>query len=388
MALTQLLGGPDWDVVTNPDYALFADFHYFFSSGSVVRSNPWNSPQTPVAKILNVKNITVNDVALNYVSSSGALTSTTLTSGSTTQIISQTIPLGMDNNAWLSSSIVSNFTGSITPRPTGSRWFELESIRTVSQDTNVYTIADGDTTITKTNTGQPSVGSLRYRCSRTIPYLDQPFWLIRDLYDCAGGTTTTTSTTTTTTTTTSTTTTTTTIAPYCRIWTATNTFGSSYDIRVKYCGDTSYSFPTVPAGGGINVCVQNDQIDNNGNPILLTSGSIGCSGSIITTTTTTAAPTTTTTSTTTAGPTTTTTTTTLASQKYLLTSCIGDGDIIGVFTILNAPLLAPGDGIRIADSGIFGYYCFYVNNTSTGSSSGTYSITNIYPGSICDDCSE
>ena len=388
MSLTQLLGGPDWDVVTNPDYALFADFHYFFNSGSVVRTNPWNSPQTPVAKILNVKNITSNPVALNYVSSSGALTSTTLTSGSTTQIISQTIPLGLDNNAWLSASIVSNFTGSITPRPTGSRWFELESIRSVTQDTFVYTIDDSATTITRTNTGQPSVGSLRYRCSRTIPYLDQPFWLIRDLFDCAGGTTTTTTTTTSTTTTTAApTTTTTTIAPYCRIWTATNAFASSYTIRVVYCGETELSFPTVPAFGGINVCVQNDQIDNNLNPITLTSGSIGCSGSIITTTTTTSTTTTSTTTTTTAAPTT-TTTTTLASQKYLLTSCIGDGDIIGVFTILNAPLLAPGDGIRIAGGGISGYYCFQVNNTSTGTSLGTYSITNRYPGGPCDDCSE
>jgi hypothetical protein len=101
-----------------------------------------------------------------------------------------------------------------------------------------------------------------------------------------------------------------------------------------------------------------------------------------TTTTTTAGPGTTTT----AAPTT-TTTTTLASQKYLLTSCIGDGDIIGIFTIINAPLLAPGDGIRI-NGGIFGYYCFYVNNTSTGTSLGTYSITNIYRGVPCDNCSE
>jgi hypothetical protein len=100
------------------------------------------------------------------------------------------------------------------------------------------------------------------------------------------------------------------------------------------------------------------------------------------TTTTTAAP-----GTTTTGAPTTTTTTTLASQKYFLTSCIGDGDIVGVFTITNAPLLAPGDGIRI-DGGIFGYYCFYVNNTSTGTSLGTYSITNIYRGVPCDDCSE
>jgi hypothetical protein len=391
MALTQLLGGPQFDTVTNPDSALYADFHYFFNSGSVIRSNPWNSPATPVAKVLNVTNITANDVALNYVNTSGSIIATTLTSGSTTQIISQTLPLGLDNNEWLSASFVSNHLGSVVARTTGSRWFELESIRSVTQDTFVYTIADGATTITRTNTGQPSVGSLRYRCSRTIPYLDQPFWLIRDLFDCTGGTTTTTTTTSTTTTTTSTTsTTTTTAAPFCTVWTASNAFGAGYEIRVKYCGDTSFSFPTVPPNSSIYVCVQNNQIDNNGNPITLTSSSVACSGSIITTTTTTAAPTTTTTSTTTttAGPTTTTTTTTLASQKYLLTSCEGPGDIIGVFTILNAPLLSPGDGIRIAGGGIAGLYCFQVNNTSTGTSLGSYSITNIYPGVPCDDCSE
>ncbi len=195
MALTQLLGGPNWDVVTFADQALFADFHYFFNSGSVIRTNPWNSPQAPIAKVLNVKNITANSVVANYVSSSGQLTNVILTSGSTAQITSQTLPLGLDNNNWLSASIVSDFTGSITARPTGSRWFELQAIRT-SFDTYVYTIPDGSTDIIRTTTGQPSSGSLRYRCSRTIPYLDQPVWIIRDLFDCTGGTTTTTTTTT------------------------------------------------------------------------------------------------------------------------------------------------------------------------------------------------
>jgi hypothetical protein len=298
MSLTQLLGGPVWDV-NDLEYSLFADFHYFFNSGSVIRSNPWDSPQAPVAKVLNVKNITSNDVALNYVNTSGSIIATTLTSGSTTQITAQTLPLGLDNNAWLSASFVSNHTGTVVARTTGSRFFEMDAIRTISQQTNMYTIADGATTITKATLSFPVSGSsLRYVCSRTIPYLDQPFWLIRDLSGCPGGTTTTTSTTTTTTTTSTTTTTTTTAAP------------------------------------------------------------------------------------------TTTTTTTLASQKYLLTSCLGPGDIIGVFTILNAPLLAPGDGIRIAGGGIAGYYCFQVNNTSTGTSLGTYSITNRYPGVPCDDCSE
>jgi hypothetical protein len=383
MALQKLIGGPDWDVVTNPDYALFADFHYFISSGSTERSNPWNSPTTPIAKVLNVTNITANPVVANYVSSSGALTNVILTSGSTAQITSQTIPLGLDNTAWLSASIVSNFTGSVTARTTGSRWFELESIRTIAQDTYVYTIADGSTTITRTNTGQPSSGSLRYRCSRTIPYLNNGWWIIRDLYDCTGGTTTTTSTTTTTTTTTlAPTTTTTTIAPYCRIWTATNAFGAGYEIRVKYCGDTTFSFPTVPPNSGITVCVQNDEITNNGNPILLTSGSIGCSGSIITTTTTTttAAPTTTTT-----GAPTTTTTTTLASQKYYVESCSGPGDIVGVIEITNAPLLT-SKIIRL-NTNVAGLSCFQVFSTSTGTITlGTRSVTNIY--TDCGDCTD
>jgi hypothetical protein len=297
MALTQLLGGPEFDYSGDFDSVRYADFHYFFNSGSVIRSNPWNSPVAPVAKILNVKNITSDDVALNYVGSAGTIIATTLTSGSTTQITSQTLPLGLDNTAWLSASFVSNFTGSVTARPTGSRYFEMDAIRTISQQTYIYTIADGSTTIGRDTLSFPVSGSSkRYTCSRTIPYLDQPFWLIRDLAGCAGGTTSTT---------------TTTIAP--------------------------------------------------------------------TTTTTTAAGTTTTT---------TSTTTTLASQKYLLTSCLGPGDIIGVFTILNAPLLAPGDGIRIAGGGIAGYYCFSVNNTSTGTSLGSYSITNIYRGVPCDDCSE
>jgi hypothetical protein len=402
MALQKLIGGPDWDVVTNPDYALFADFHYFILSGSTERSNPWNSPTTPIAKVLNVSNITANTVVANYVSSSGQLTNVILASGSTAQIQSQTIPLGLDNNAWLSASIVSDFTGSVTARTTGSRWFELESIRSISQDTYVYTIADGATTITRTNTGQPSSGSLRYRCSRTIPYLDNGWWIIRDLYDCTGGTTTTTSTTTTTTTTTlAPTTTTTTAAGFCNVWTASNAFGAGYEIKVKYCGDTSYSFPTVPPNSSIYVCVQNNDITNNGNPITLISSSVACTGSIITTTTT-AAPTTTTT-TTTAAPTTTTTTlapttttttagttttTTLASQKYYVESCAqedGGPVLSGIIEITNAPLLT-SKIIRV-NTDVVGYSCFQVFSTSTGTISlGTRSVTNIY--TDCVDCTD
>ncbi len=225
------------------------------------------------------------------------------------------------------------------------------------------------------------------------------------MYDCTGGTTTTTTTTTSTTTTTAApTTTTTTVAPFCTVYTASNAFGAGYEIKVKYCGDTTYSFPTVPPNSSIYVCVQNDNITNNGNPITITSSSVACSGSIITTTTTTAAPTTTTTSTTTtttAAPTTTTTlaptttttstttTTTLASQKYYIESCIGPADISGIFTILNAPLLNTGAVIRIS-GGIAGYYCFVVYGTSTGTSVGSYSITDVWQDAAgdCDVCSE
>jgi hypothetical protein len=392
MANQQLLGGPSWEVVTNPTYALYADAHYFIQSGSVVRTNPWNSPTTPIAKILNVTNITANDVAVNYVSSSGVCASLVLTSGSSTQITSQTIPLGMDNTPWISSSIVSDFTGSITARTTGSRWFGLEAIRTVSDNTNVYFISNGSSTISTNVTGFPTSGSLVYRCSRTIPYLDKPYWRITDLYDCTGGTTTTTTTTSTTTTTTSTTsTTTTTAAPFCNVWTASNAFGAGYEIRVKYCGDTSYSFPTVPANSSIYVCVQNDQIDNNGNPITLTSSSVSCTGSIITTTTTTTTAAPTTTTTTTAAPTTTTTsttstTTTLASQKYYVESCSGPGDIVGVITITSAPLLTAGQIIRL-NTNVAGLSCFQVYSTSTGTSTlGTRSVTNIY--TDCVDCTD
>jgi hypothetical protein len=172
---------------------------------------------------MKVTNITANDVALNYVSTSGSIIATTLSGSESRNITSQTLPLGLDfnslvglsDNTWLSASFISNYTGSISARPTGSRFFEMAAIRTISQATNMYTIADGDTNITKTSLSSPVSGSsFRYVCSRTIPYLDQPFWLISDLFDCTGGTTTTTTTSTTTTTTSGPTTTTTTIPPF------------------------------------------------------------------------------------------------------------------------------------------------------------------------------
>jgi hypothetical protein len=547
MALTQLLGGPEWDVFTFADQALFADFHYFFNSGSVIRTNPWNSPQAPIAKVLNVKNITANSVVANYVSSSGQLTNVILTSGSTAQITSQTLPLGLDNNNWLSASIVSDFTGSITARPTGSRWFELQAIRT-SFDTYVYTIPDGSTDIIRTTTGQPSSGSLRYRCSRTIPYLDQPVWIIRDLYDCTGGTTTTTTTAGPTTTTT-----TTTLAPNFIQYLvvaggggggyggAPETAGAGGGAGGWLSGSATLAYSSTPiavtigagglgaipspfsnstnggnsgfydlvadgggrgglngnaaqsnggnggsgggavinniagtgiAGEGFNGSVgtyvnagsyrggngggagsapydTNNRIAGNGKVWLdgnryaaggigynatagLGSGTLGSGGNAGNSTL--SVPTTngqsgvviiryfgvpratggtitqsggftyhtfttsgdftfngvTTTTTTTAGPGT-TTTTTLASQKYLLSSCIGPRDIFAVFTIINAPLLNAGATIRIANAGgIGGYYCFSVNGTSFNASNGTYSISNVWQDAAgdCIDCTE
>lgn len=387
MALTQLLGGPQFDTVTNPDNALYADFHYFFNSGSVIRTNPWNSPQTPVAKTMTVTNITADDVALNYVNTSGNIVATTLSGSESRTITSQTLPLGLDTTPWLSVGSVSNFTGSVTARPTGSRWFEMAGIRTIAQSTDIYTIADGATTITKGSLSSPVSGSsFRYVCSRTIPYLGQPFWLIRDLYDCTGGTTTTT-------TTTSTTTTTTTLTPGCFIYNVVNNGVGTGFVNYVACGNGSTYQQFFLAGGASgSICVDNYQINDgtNFNMVYTLTGTACTSGST-TTTTTTAAPTTTTTvapTTTTTGAPTTTTTTTLASQKYLLTSCSGPGDIIGVFTILNAPLLAPGDEIRIAGGGIAGLYCFVVNNTSTGTSLGTYSITDLWRGGNCENCTE
>jgi hypothetical protein len=241
-----------------------------------------------------------------------------------------------------------------------------------------------------------------YLCvqSGQINNLGNPIVLTEDSASCIATTTSTT----TTTTLAPTTTTTTTLAPFCNVWTASNAFGAGYTIKVKYCGDTSYSFPTVPPNSSIYVCVQNDDITDNNNPITLISSSVACTGSIITTTTTTttAAPTTTTTTTlaptttttttttsttttTTAAPTT-TTTTTLASQKYYVESCEGPGDIVGVIEITNAPLLVAGNVIRL-DTDVAGLSCFVIFSTSTGTITlGTRSVTNIY--TDCVDCTD
>lgn len=552
MALTQLLGGPEFDTLTNQDSARYADFHYFFNSGSVIRSNPWNSPSTPVAKIMNVTNITANNVALNYVNTSGSIVATTLSGSESRIITSQTLPLGLDfntlvglnDNTWLSASFISNYTGSIVARPTGSRWFELDAIRTVAQSTYLYTIPSGSTSITRTSLSSPISGSTKnYACSLTIPYVDQPYWLIRDLYDCSGGTTTTTTTSTTTTTTTTTSTTTTLSPNFIQYLVVAGGGGGGYsNDNVTQCaagggaggwmtgsatitysgtpisvivgtggagattgggnstngGDSSFNDIVTTGGGrggrlgttaqsnggnggsgggalytytpgtGIsgegfagNAGVGNvspyyggsgggaagaasgrnpgngkQWFDGNyyaaggagynafgptgqgtkgsgGNGSYNANGQNGQDGIVIIryqgipratggTLTYTGGYTYHTftasgyftfngiTSTTTTTTTTAATTTTLASQKYYIESCLGPGDVVGVFTITNAPLLQNGAIIRIAGGGIAGYYCFTVYGTSTGTSLGTYSLSDVWQGAAgnCAVCSE
>jgi len=94
-------------------------------------------------------------------------------------------------------------------------------------------------------------------------------------------------TTTTTTTIAPTTTTTTTRAPYCSPWTASNAFNAAYDIQYTYCGATGSTIVEVPANSSIYLCVQSGQINNLGNPILLTEDSGSCVATTTTTSTTT-----------------------------------------------------------------------------------------------------
>jgi hypothetical protein len=92
-------------------------------------------------------------------------------------------------------------------------------------------------------------------------------------------------------------TTTTTAAPYCNTWQVTNGTGAGYYVKYKYCGQTEFSYPLVPANSSIFLCVQNDEIYNSfGAPITLVDLNTSCIGTT-TTTTTTIAPTTTTTTT-------------------------------------------------------------------------------------------
>jgi hypothetical protein len=94
-------------------------------------------------------------------------------------------------------------------------------------------------------------------------------------------------TTTTTTTAAPTTTTTTTRAPYCSPWTASNAFGAGYNVQYTYCGATGSTIVEVPANSTIYLCVQSGQINNLGNPILLTEDSGSCVATTTTTSTTT-----------------------------------------------------------------------------------------------------
>ena len=215
---------------------------------------------------------------------------------------------------------------------------------------------------------------------------------------------------TTTTTSTTSTTTTTTLAPGCFIYNVVNNGVGTGWVNYVYCGSGSvYQRFTLAGGASGSICVDNYQINDGGNLNMvatLTTGSCIATTTTTTTagpttttttsttTTTTAAPTTTTTSTTstttttttttTAAPTT-TTTTTLASQKYYVESCSGPGDIVGVITITNAPLLT-SKTIRV-NTPVFGYSCFQVYSTSTATPLlGTRSVTNIY--TDCVNCTD
>jgi hypothetical protein len=92
-------------------------------------------------------------------------------------------------------------------------------------------------------------------------------------------------------------TTTTTISPFCNTWQVENSFGAAYSFKYKYCGQTDFIYPSVPAFTTATFCVQNNEIYNAfGAPLVFTDLSGSCQATT-TTTTTTLAPTTTTTTT-------------------------------------------------------------------------------------------
>jgi hypothetical protein len=91
-------------------------------------------------------------------------------------------------------------------------------------------------------------------------------------------------------------TTTTTISPYCNQWQVTNPFGSAYIFKYKYCGQTGFLYPEVPANSSVIVCVQNDEISNPfGSPLNFDNLTAPCNATTTTTSTSTTTSTTTTT---------------------------------------------------------------------------------------------
>lgn len=81
-------------------------------------------------------------------------------------------------------------------------------------------------------------------------------------------------------------TTTTTAAPYCNLWKVENLTGAGYYFKYKYCGQTTFTYPEVPAYSSITVCTQNDEISNPFNsPLVFDNLSGSCLGTTTTTTT-------------------------------------------------------------------------------------------------------
>jgi hypothetical protein len=83
-------------------------------------------------------------------------------------------------------------------------------------------------------------------------------------------------------------TTTTTAAPFCNTWEVSNATGAGYYIKYKYCGDTTFSYPEIPASTTLTFCVQNDEIFNAfAAPLTFTNLSSSCTPTTTTTTSTT-----------------------------------------------------------------------------------------------------
>lgn len=260
MGNTLLLGGPAFSAsISSNTGNLRLDAHYFAASGSSFRTAPYEQVLIPKAKVLNVTNITNRTVPLNYVNISGSLVAQTLASGSSTQITSQTIPFGYDNTnglyQYISASIVSDYTGSLTPYQTGSKWYKMTAVASVSSNDFLYTVQNGLTTGTGELLTFPISGSTTiYRCSRTIPNTQRGYYVVEYVAECNGGTTTTTTTTTTTSTTTTTTTTTagptTTTTTLTPPPTTTTTTIASQNVVIYSCPDGTITTPITLAVNG------------------------------------------------------------------------------------------------------------------------------------------
>ena len=81
-------------------------------------------------------------------------------------------------------------------------------------------------------------------------------------------------------------TTTTTEAPFCNTWKVENISGFGQYFKYKYCGQTTFIYPEVPANSSVTVCVQNNQIfDAFNTTLVFTNLSTVCNATTTTTTT-------------------------------------------------------------------------------------------------------